>query len=363
MADGEAKALEQLRSDIDALDTDLLRLINARAKLAIEVGQVKRASGSETVFYRPEREAVILKRVLENNPGPLPAAEAARTMREIMSACLALEHPLRVASLAPDGTYTHLAALKHFGGPITGAPVASIEDVMREVESGGANYGVVPIENSLEGGVTQTLDALRESSLKISGEIILAIHHQLLSQAESLASISQVYAHSQALGQCRRWLAAHLPQAECVPVASNAEGARRAHGDANSAAIAGEVAAEIYALPILHRNIEDDVGNTTRFVVVGRDAVPASGTDVTSIMFTTPNRPGALHEVLSVVAEAKISMTRIESRPLREAAWDYVFFVDLDGHIERPPVADALAELQRRTSRLKILGSYPRAVL
>jgi chorismate mutase/prephenate dehydratase len=284
-------------------------------------------------------------------------------MREIMSACLALEHPLRVAYLGPDGTYTHLAALKHFGGSINGAPVASIEEVMREVESGGASYGVVPVENSLEGGVTQTLDALRESSLKLSGEIVLAIHHQLLSRAESLTDITHVFAHSQALAQCRRWLATHLPHAECVPVASNAEGARRAHADAKAAAIAGEVAAEIYATPILRRNIEDDVGNTTRFVVVGRDVVPASGADVTSIMFTTPNRPGALHEVLSVLADAGISMTRIESRPLREAAWDYVFFVDLDGHIDTPIVADALAELERRTSRLKILGSYPRAVL
>ncbi len=363
MADGEAKALEQLRSDIDTLDQELLRLINARAKLAIEVGQVKRANGDEPVFYRPEREAVILKRTLERNPGPLAATEAARLMREIMSACLALEHPLRVAYLGPDGTYTHLAALKHFGGSITGAPVASIEEVMREVESGGASYGVVPVENSLEGGVTQTLDALRESSLKISGEIILAIHHQLLSRAASLADITQVYAHSQALAQCRTWLATHLPHAQCVPVASNAEGARRAHDDENTAAIAGEVAAEIYATPILCRNIEDDVGNTTRFVVVGQDVVPASGADVTSIMFTTPNRPGALHEVLSVLADAGISMTRIESRPLREAAWDYVFFVDLDGHVDTPTVADALAELKRRTSRLKILGSYPRAVL
>lgn len=363
MADGEAKALEQLRSDIDALDQELLRLINARAALAIEVGKVKRAGDGEPVFYRPEREALILKRTLERNPGPLSAAEAARLMREIMSACLALEHPLRVAYLGPDGTYTHLAALKHFGGSITGAPLASIDEVIREVESGGAAYGVVPVENSLEGGVTQTLDALRESSLKLSGEIVLAIHHQLLSRAESLAAITHVYGHNQALAQCRRWLATHLPHAEGVPVASNAEGARRAHEDASAAAIAGEVAAEIYAMPIVRRNIEDDVGNTTRFVVVGRDVVPASGADVTSIMFTTPNRPGALHEVLSVLATAGISMTRIESRPLREAAWDYVFFVDLDGHIDTPAVADALTEIERRTSRLKILGSYPRAVL
>jgi chorismate mutase/prephenate dehydratase len=363
MADGEAKALEQLRSDIDALDQELLRLINARARLAIEVGQVKRASGGDAVFYRPEREAVILKRTLDSNPGPLPAAEAARLMREIMSTCLALEHPLRVAYLGPDGTYTHLAALKHFGGSITGVPLAGIDEVMREVESGGANYGVVPVENSIEGGVAQTLDALRESSLKLSGEIVLTIHHQLLSRAGSLADITHVYAHNQALAQCRRWLVSHLPHAECVPVASNAEGARRALADETSAAIAGERAAEIYAIPILHRNIEDEVGNTTRFVVVGRDSVPASGADVTSVMFTTPNRPGALHEVLSVLAEAGISMTRIESRPLREAAWDYVFFVDLEGHVDTPSVAAALTELQRRTSRLKILGSYPRAVL
>jgi len=363
MSEDDEKQLTQLRADIDAIDGELQRLINARATIAIEVGKVKRQGNAEPQFYRPEREAIILQRALERNTGPLPAAEAARLMREIMSACLALEHPLTIAYLGPEGTYTHLAALKHFGGAVTGSPAANIDDVLREVEAGSAHYGVVPVENSLEGGVNQTLDALRESTLKICGEVVLPIHHQLLSNATASAEIKRVYAHSQALGQCRRWLAANLPHAECLPVASNAEGARRVRDEPDAAAIAGEVAAEIYAVGVLHRNIEDDVGNTTRFVVVGGEVTPPSGIDVTSIMFTTPNRPGALHDVLSVLADAEISMTRIESRPLRGESWDYVFFVDFDGHQDSEVAGRALAELERRTSRLKILGSYPRAVL
>ena len=359
----DGKSLDELRADIDALDSELLRLINARAALAMAVGAVKRAASENPEFYRPEREAAILRRFVAQNPGPLPDAEAARLMREIMSACLALEHPLRVAFLGPEGTYTHVATLKHFGGSIDTAPLGTIEDVVRDVESGSAHHGVVPLENSIEGGVNQTLDALRESPLKICGEVVLAIHHQLLSRATDVASVERVYAHPQALAQCRRWLATNVPHAECVPLASNAEGARRASEEPDAAAIAGEVAAATYDIGILRRNIEDATGNTTRFVVLGDTSPPPSGRDVTSIMFTTPNRPGALHDVLAVLAEAAISMTRIESRPLREAAWDYVFFVDIDGHAEEPSVAAALSALEQRTSRLKILGAYPRAAL
>jgi chorismate mutase/prephenate dehydratase len=358
-----AKDLDSLRGKIDAIDGELLRLMNARAALAVEIGKVKRTRGGDIAFYRPEREAMILRRVLKNNPGPLAATDAARLMREIMSACLALEKPLRVAYLGPEGTYTHLAALKNFGGSIDGVPLATIDDVMREVESTGANYGVVPVENSVEGGVNQTLDALRDSPLQLCGEVVLNIHHQLLSIAPEFTSIKRVYAHTQALAQCRHWLSANLPVAECIPLRSNGEAARRVRDEPDAAAIASDVAAEIYQLNVLRKNIEDEPGNTTRFVVVGDKSPPPSGRDVTSLMFTTANRPGALHEILSVLAAKDISMTRIESRPLRQEAWDYVFFVDIEGHAEIDKVAEALSLVESKTLLLKILGSYPRAVV
>ncbi len=362
MAD-DTKELRDLRGEIDALDSELLRLINRRAQLAAEVGKVKRQGDDNATFYRPEREAMILRRVLEQNPGPLSGPESTRLMREIMSACLALEQQLSVAYLGPEGTYTHLATLKHFGGSINGAPVSSIEEVMRVVEAGSADFGVVPVENSLQGGINQTLDALRESPLKICGEVVLNIHHQLLSSASDISAIKRIYAHSQALDQCRRWLAENMPGAECTPVSSNGEAARRVRDETDAAAIAGAAAAEIYELDILRENIEDYPGNTTRFVVLGESWPPPSGTDVTSIMFTTPNRPGALHDVLNVLAERKISMTRIESRPLRQESWDYMFFVDIDGHADTEMVKQAIAQLESKTSLLRILGSYPRAVI
>jgi chorismate mutase / prephenate dehydratase len=360
---GDAKDLSVLRGEIDAVDVELLRLINTRAALAIKVGTAKRQSGEGVVYYRPEREAAILRRILERNTGPLSSPEAARLMREIMSACLALEHPLIVAYLGPEGTYTHLAALKHFGRSIEGAPAVTIDEVMREVEAGSADYGVVPVENSLEGGINQTLDALRESPLKICGEVVLSIHHQLLSAASDIADIHHVYAHTQALGQCRHWLAANLPTARCTAISSNGEAARRVRGEPDAAAIAGEAAADIYDLAILRRNIEDHPGNTTRFVVLGEKSPAPSGKDVTSLMFTTPNRPGALHDVLSILAAANISLSRIESRPLRQEVWDYVFFVDIEGHADSETVRNALVRLDAKTSLLKVLGSYPRAVV
>lgn len=359
----DKRDLDAVRDDIDAIDVELLRLINSRAELAVEVAQLKRERRDDVVFYRPEREAAILRWVIEQNPGPLSAPEAARVMREIMSACLALEQPLIVAYLGPEGTYTHLAALKHFGGSIEGAPTVTIAGVMRDVEAGSADYGVVPVENSLEGGINQTLDALHESPLKICGEVVLNIHHQLLSVARNITDVKHVYAHAQALGQCRRWLADNLPTARCITLSSNGEAARRVRDEPDAAAIASEAAAAIYDLGILQRNIEDDPGNTTRFVVLGKKSPPPSGNDVTSLMFTTPNRPGALHEVLKILAADDISLTRIESRSLRQTAWDYIFFVDIEGHAEIASVRDALTRLKDKTSLLKILGSYPRAVL
>ncbi|MEM7469383.1 MAG: prephenate dehydratase, partial [Pseudomonadota bacterium] len=290
--------LEQLRGEIDNVDRELLRLINLRASIAIEVGKVKRAMDSAPKFYRAEREAQILRAHAENNPGPLPDAEAARILREIMSACLALEHPLNVAYLGPDGTYTHLAVLKHFGGSVKQMPLASISDIVEAVEVSRADFGIVPLENSLEGSVNQTMDALVDSTLKIHGEVYVEIEHQLLSLATNAQEIEVVHAHPQALAQCRRWLDQNLPNAKRATAPSNAEGARIAAEQKNAAAIASRRAAELYGLNILRSNIEDAPDNTTRFVVLGKLSPPPSGEDITSFVFTTPNRPGALHDVL-----------------------------------------------------------------
>ncbi len=360
--DPEAQ-LRALRERIDALDAQLQQLIAERAVLAGEVAKAKLEAGDETLFYRPEREAQILRRVKERDSGPLPPDEMARLFREIMSACLALEQPLRVAYFGPAGSYTHTAALKHFGGSVTAVPLAAIDEVFREVEAGSADYGVVPVENSSEGLVTHTHDMFVRSGLRICGEINLRIHHNLLSHAQELAAVRRVYAHGQALAQCREWLDANLAHAERVPASNNAEGARRAAAETDAAAIAGDSAGEIYDLPALARNIEDDPGNTTRFLVVGDVDVPASGDDKCSLLLATRNQAGALYKLLEPLARHGVSMTRIESRPSRQAQWEYVYFIDLLGHRSDPTVAAALAELEGEASLLKILGAYPRAVL
>lgn len=359
----EDDSLKAVRAEIDAIDRELLTLINERAKRALDVGRIKRESGATTDLYRPEREAQVLRRVRDTNPGPLATDEAVRLFRELMSSCLALEQPLAVAYLGPAGTYTHSATLKHFGGAVRLAPVATIEDVVRSVAAESTDFGVVPVENSLEGPINQTLDCLNESSLMICGEVVLPVHHQLLSHAPTLKSVARVYAHAQALAQCRRWLDASCPDAERIAQSSNAEAARRVTSERDAAAIAGEYAAALYELPILARNIEDYPENTTRFVVLGRDAPPPSGDDLTTLLFSMPNKPGALYEILQALAQANISMTRIESRPMRKGTWEYVFFVDIEGHRDDPPVAGALAQIAARTAWLRVLGSYPRAVL
>jgi len=359
----EEQALKAVREDIDRIDRDLIGLLNERAQCALEVARIKRDSGAEGDLYRAEREAQVLRRARQLNPGPLSGDEIARLMREIMSGCLALEKPVTVAYFGPAGTYTHAAASKHFGGAVHLMPATTIDEVLRIVEARGADFGVVPIENSLEGSVNQTHDCLRESNLRIGGEVLLAVHHQLMSQAASLADLRRIYAHPQALAQCRHWLDANCPSTERVPATSNAEAARRVADEHDAAAIAGEMAAEIYSLPILFRNIEDDPSNTTRFLVLGHQDVAPSGQDLTSLFFVMPNRPGALHEVLRAFADASISMTRIESRPQRQAKWEYVFFVDIDGHQAEPRIAAALAKVAATASMLRVLGSYPRASL
>lgn len=359
----EKKNLEQLRADIDAVDKQLIDLISQRARFAQQVAEVKNSSAEPTTFYRPEREAQVLRKVIEQNQGPLSEEEMARLFREIMSACLALEKTLDIAYLGPEGTFTQSAALKHFGHSVNTSAFSSIDQVFREVESGASNYGVVPIENSIEGVVNHTLDMLNDSGLKICGEVELRINHHLLSKSESLEGITCVYAHQQALAQCRAWLDLHLIKAKRLSVASNAEAARIAGTEDNAAAIASESAGELYNLNNLANNIEDEPDNTTRFLVIGRAICEPSGNDKTSLIFSAPNKPGALHQMLSCFAENGISMTRIESRPSRREMWAYVFFADIEGHAEDAPVKKALSDLKECAAMVKLLGSYPKAVL
>lgn len=355
--------LAKLRSRIDGIDTQLLELISKRAQLAQEIAQVKGGDANSQNYYRPEREAQVLRKIIARNPGPLADEEIARLFREVMSACLALEEMLNIAYLGPEGTFTQAAALKHFGHSVSTMALGSIDQVFREVEGGACHYGVVPVENSIEGVVNHTLDMLINSSLLICGEVELRIHHHLLAKAKKLNQIRQVYSHQQSLAQCRGWLDVHLPHAERTAVSSNAEAARRVGARKNAAAIAGESAAEFYHLPVLYSNIEDHPDNTTRFLVLGSHATTPSGKDKTSILFSAPNRPGALHDMLACFAAHNVSMTRIESRPSRLGMWEYVFFVDIEGHAEDPRVVTALKKLEAAAPMVKLLGSYPVAVL
>ncbi|WP_455198048.1 prephenate dehydratase [Kaarinaea lacus] len=355
--------LVDIRNRIDALDEKIQRLINERAGMAKLVAEIKQELGDSTQYYRPEREAEILRNVLERNEGPLSGEEMARLFREIMSACLALEQPLSIAYLGPEGTFTQAAVLKHFGHSVTTLPLAAIDEVFREVESGSAHYGVVPVENSTEGVINHTLDMFMQSSLKICGEVEMRIHHHLLSSNEDMSGLQRIYSHQQSLAQCREWLDSHLSDVERVPVNSNAEAARLASKEQNSAAIAGEVNAEIYGLNILETNIEDNPDNTTRFLVIGKHRASPSGEDKTSLLLSAPNKPGSLHQLLRPFAENGVSMTRIESRPSRLANWEYVFFIDIAGHVGDDKVAHCLKAVEAEASMFKVLGSYPKAVL
>jgi chorismate mutase/prephenate dehydratase len=360
-----AASLGDLRSQIDAVDEQLHALLNQRARLAQQAGISKHADGHTVDFYRPEREAEVLRRALERNLGPLRNEEIVRLFREIMSACLAQEEPLKVAFLGPEGTFTQAAVLKHFGHSVRALALATVDEVFQEVESGAADFGVVAIENSSEGTITHTLDRFLASGLHICGEVELRIHHCLMGKMDSLERVLRVCSHSQALAQCRGWLNEHLPDAERVPVASNAEGARRARDEHGTAAIAGETAAEVYHLNLLAREIEDRSDNTTRFIVLGRNILRPSGADRTTLLLSARDTqsPGALQRLLEPMARFGISMSRIESRPSRRAKWDYVFFIDIEGHAEEPAVRKALAVLRQRASLFRVLGSYPRAVI
>ncbi len=359
----ETDQLAGIRARIDDLDRQIQDLLNARAAAAQEVARIKLASDPEAVFYRPEREAQVLRQVKARNTGPLNDESVARLFREIMSACLALELPLSIGFLGPEGTFTQAAAIKHFGQGVKTTALASIPDVFQEVEGGGCHYGVVPVENSSEGVVSHTLDMFLNSPVKICGEVLQRIHHNLLGNVGDLGDVTCLYSHQQSFAQCRGWLDRHLPAVERVPVGSNAEAARRAAAESGAAAIAGATAAQLYGLRVMAPNIEDEPGNTTRFLVVGTQDVPSSGDDKTSLLISSRNEAGGLHRLLGPLAEHGISMTRIESRPSRRGNWDYVFFVDIVGHRDDSSVATALAALRAQAGMYKELGSYPKAVL
>jgi len=351
--------LSQLRHAIDALDDRLLELISERARLARQAGHAK-APGSP--LYRPEREAQILRRVLAANTGPLPAAAITRIFREVISHCMALEQPLVVAYLGPEGTFSHAAAIKHFGSAPRFEPCPTIDEAFRSVEAATAHYAVVPVVNSTEGFVGRTLDLAISSPLKVCAEIDLRIAQHLLTLEPRLEDIERVFSHAQSLAQTSGWLARHLPNAARVPVASNAEAARLAALTPRTAAIAGELAAQHHNVPILFRGIEDSPNNTTRFWVLSTQDVAPSGRDKTSLILSAPNRPGAVVDLLEPLKRHQVSMTHLESRPSPDRLWEYYFFVDIEGHLAEPRVAAALADVRAQAAYMKLLGSYPCAV-
>ncbi|MEQ1533422.1 MAG: prephenate dehydratase [Sideroxydans sp.] len=350
--------LKKFRENIDRIDDELLKLFNQRAALAQQIGHAK---GTGAVL-RPEREAQVLQRMADANAGPLSKQGVMQLYTEIMSQCRALEAPLRVAYLGPHGTFSEAAVLQRFGQATTGVPADTIDGVFTAVESGAANYGLVPVENSTEGAIGRTLDLLLNSNLNICGEVLLQVHQCLLSNENDLSMIRKVYSHPQSFGQCQDWLNAHLPQVERITASSNADAARLAADESFSAAIAGAQAAPHFKLKVLSQNIEDDARNTTRFLLIGKQEVAPSGKDRTSLAMSAPNRPGAMHDLLAPLANNGVSMTKLESRPSRTGLWEYVFYVDIEGHQSDAKVATALAQLKQIAAFVKVLGSYPVAV-
>jgi len=353
-----SEQLNQFREQINRLDDELLTLVNRRAALAQQIGHLK----EDGVVLRPEREAQVVRRLQAANAGPLSNAAIAALFTEVMSQCRALEAPMSVAYLGPEGTFTEAAALKRFGRAVQGLSCATIDEVFRAVESGAVQYGVVPVENSTEGAIGRTLDLLLQSGLQVCGEVMLAIHQCLLAKQCDLQAVQTVYSHPQSLGQCQGWLNVNLPRAARIPVSSNAEAARLAAEHPHSAAIAGKQAAVHVALQVCVENIEDDARNTTRFLVLGKQQVAPSGDDKTSLVLSASNKPGAVHDLLKPLAKHGVSMTKFESRPSRSGLWEYVFYVDIEGHQADSKVAAALAELKQAAAFMKILGSYPVAV-
>jgi len=389
--DPTTPTLESLRDRIDAIDLEIQTLLNERAGNALQVATVKKATvlsardatgtpgtqpaatgdngtppyaGTAPIvsFYRPEREAQILKKIASRNQGPMRDVHIQRIFREIISASLSLEEQLKIAYLGPQGTYSEEATMKHFGRSVVGVPHSSIADIFSAVEADSVRYGVVPVENSTEGTINHTLDLLMHTPLRICGEVLLRIQHQLLSQCTDLESVKAVHAHPQSLAQCRGWLDEHLPNADRVSESSNAAAAAIAVEDKTIAAIAGESAGPRYKLPALANNIEDVKTNTTRFLVIGKQDVPPSGDDATSLLISAPHKPGGLRRMLKPLEDAGISMTRIESRPGRTAMWEYVFFIDVSGHQSDETLAPVLDKLRDEAVGLRVLGSYPRSL-
>ena len=380
MSDQEEKELGALRVRIDGIDAQLQNLLNERARCALQVAEVKsRKIGVAPLFYRPEREAQVLRKVMERNEGPLHNETVARLFREVMSACLALEKPMQIGYLGPEGTFTHAAVHKHFGHAVQSIPLAAIDDVFREVEAGSAHYGIVPVENSTEGVVNHTLDSFLDSALVICGEVELRIHQHFLvhpdqakrdlevaenkHSGQSDGCIRRIYSHQQSLGQCRKWLDIHWAGVERIAVSSNAEAARMVRDDPTAAAIAGDMAAAQYGLVLQAEKIEDNPNNTTRFLIIGRSPVPPSGKDKTSVLISTRNYPGALYRVLEPFHDLGISLTKIETRPSKVGNWSYVFFVDFEGHVEDVKSQKLWKLLESEVAELRCLGSYPKAVL
>jgi len=349
--------LEKLRGRIDGIDFKILELLNRRTELAVEIGHLKAKGKGQT--YVPDREKQIYDRLLANNKGLLSNESIKAIYREIMSGALSIEKPLKIAYLGPPATFTHIAALKKFGSSVTYVDCGNIKDVFAEVEKGRSDYGVVPIENSTEGAVDHTLDMFVESDLKICSEVLLDISHNLLAKCP-LASIKKVYSNPQAVAQCRLWLESNLPRVELVEVSSTSRAAELASKEKWTSAIASKLAASIYGLDILASSIEDSAHNITRFLVIGRGIPKPTGRDRTSILFSIKDRVGALHDMLVPFKRHRINLTKIESRPSKKKAWDYYFFIDMEGHCENRHVVKALSELEKECRYLKILGSYPK---
>jgi len=358
-----ARTLPEIRTRIDSVDQELLHLLNQRAALANEVGEIKRIEGS--AVFRPDREAQVIRHLQQTNAGPLKGGSVAMIWREVMSACRALEAPQRVAYLGPAGTFSEEASLRFFGSSIQHIPCGNFDEVFHSTTSGAAEFGVIPVENNTEGVVTRSLDLLLHSPLHIIGEISLLVRHHLLRTTASLEGIDVVLAHPQALAQCQQWLNTHLPNAERRAVSSNAEGARLAADHPNWAGIASERAGSEFGLHIVSHAIQDDAYNRTRFVVVclpsTMPAPEATGRDCVSLVLSVPNKPGAVHDMLVPLKEHGVSMTRFESRPARSGQWEYFFYIDLQGHPSQPHIAAALKDLQNLCAFYKVLGSYPLA--
>lgn len=354
--------LKPLRDAIDAVDRKLVDLLNERARLAIEVGRIKHEAGAPV--YRPEREAEVLRKIAGINPGPLTEQGVTGIWREVMAACRALERPVTVAFLGPTGTFSEMALSKQFGAAVVREPCTSIDDVFRAVEADGAEYGIVPVENSTEGSVTRTLDLLLATPLRIIAEVSLPVHHNLLTLSGTMQGVKCICAHAQALAQCTTWLNTHHPDLERRPVASNAEAARLASTDPTVAAVAGEIAGQRYGLLAVATHIQDDPQNRTRFVVLGKqDTTPQKppGRDKTSLILAVPNKAGAVFHMLAPLDAHGVSMTRLESRPARSGAWEYYFYVDIEGHERDPKIAAALDALRKVCAFYKSLGAYPAA--